>query len=404
MIKVLYIHHVGTFGGASRSLLEIIKSFPENSVDACLISQKGNTVDFFQKAGVKTIEAKGISQFDNGRYYHYNGLRWLILLRELVYLPFTFLAIIKAKKIYKDFDIIHINEIQLIIPALFAKKIFKRPIVIHSRSLQQSDLKSFRTRIIRDQLLKIAEIIIPIDKAVEQSLPVGLNTRVVHNGFDPVSLLTNMNTVNEWSKVRKRRLNIGMVGNIIRHKGMDEFVEAARILVTEGFDINFIIVGDKTAPRTILAKILKGLKISHDIREDLVKKIDKYKLEKYFYLLPFTSNLSYVYPQFDVLCFPNQTDAIGRPVFEAAYFKKPSIVCLSSILGDTFIDKETGLNVEAKNPLALVKAIKYFYNNLSEIERMGLNAYNLAINTHNSKLNAIKILDIYKEIVNKNDR
>lgn len=400
MKKILYIHHAGVFGGASRSLLELIKAFPENTVEPFLITQKGNTSDYFEKSGIRTLVTKGISQFDNGKYYHYKGLRWFILFREFVFLPYTFSVILKASKEFKNIDIIHVNEIQLIIPAVFAKWVFKKPLVVHSRSLQQSDLNSFRTRMIRNWLRNNAEIIIPIDKAVEASLPPGLRTRVVHNGFNPATLNVDSLAKDGLVKIPVRKMNVGMVGNLIGHKGFDEFIEAANILVAEGYDINFVVVGDRNVKINIIAKLIRIIGLSHNIRDSIIDKIDKYKLNGFFHLLPFTSNLADVYSRFDVLCFPNQTDAIGRPVFEAAYYCKSSIVCLTKIMGDTFIDGETGINITAKSPEHLAECIKYLYDNPSEISRMGLNARELTKSTHDSKKNSLKVLDIYYKILN----
>lgn len=400
MIKVLYIHHSGVFGGASRSLLEMIKSFPEGSVEAYLITQKGNTSDYFKKSKIQTITTKGISQFDNGQYAHYKGWRWIILIREILYLPFTIIGIFKAKKTFKSIDLIHVNEVQLIIPAIIAYFIFRKPIIVHSRSLQQSNLQSFRTRIIRNLLNKYSKVIIPIDEAVKASLPPGLNTVVVHNGFNPVNLTVDTNSKEYWDNIPPRKLTIGMVGNLIGHKGFDEFIEAANVLVAEGYDINFVVVGDRNVKINMMAKLLRIIGLNHNIRDSIINKIDKYKLNGFFHLLPFTSNLSDVYNRFDVLCFPNQTDAIGRPVFEAAYYGKPSIVCLTKIMGDTFIDGETGINITAKSPKHLSECIKYLYDNPSEISRMGINAHELTKSTHDSKKNSIKILDIYYKILN----
>jgi len=87
-VSVLYIHHCGVFGGSSRSLLEIIKAFPEKSVKPYLITQKGITSKIFKDLGIETIETIGISQFDNTKIGYYRGFRWLILLREFFYIIF----------------------------------------------------------------------------------------------------------------------------------------------------------------------------------------------------------------------------------------------------------------------------------------------------------------------------
>jgi glycosyltransferase involved in cell wall biosynthesis len=201
--------------------------------------------------------------------------------------------------------------------------------------------------------------VIPIDEAVNASLPPGLNTIVVHNGFNPSTLKLDSNDKNYWDSIPQRKFTVGMVGNLIGHKGFDEFIEAANVLVKEGFDINFIVVGDRKIKVNFITRMLRLVGLSHNIRDSIVNKITNYNLSGFFHLLPFTTDLADVYSRFDVLCFPNQTDAIGRPVFEAAYYGKPSIVCLSKVMGDTFIDRETGINIRAKSSSDLIESIKF---------------------------------------------
>ena len=69
---------------------------------------------------------------------------------------------------------------------------------------------------------------------------------------------------------------------------------------------------------------------------------------------------------------------------------------------DTIIHNETGICIQPKSSKALADAIKYFYNNPSEIERMGKNANELAWKNFDIKRNALKLLNVYKEVLEKN--
>ena len=105
-ISVLYFHHSGYYGGASRSLLEMIEAFPDKEVEPFLLTQTGRVGEIFRERGIDVIETVGISQFDHTRYGHYRSFRWLILLREIFYFPFTVSAIIKARLKWKNIEII----------------------------------------------------------------------------------------------------------------------------------------------------------------------------------------------------------------------------------------------------------------------------------------------------------
>ena len=103
-VHVLYLHHAGAFGGASRSLLELIAAFPAGSVAPRVIVPRGAVPLLLRDSGIAVREAIGISQFDCTRYGHYRGLRGLILLRELCYLPFTLSALLSARRRWPDID------------------------------------------------------------------------------------------------------------------------------------------------------------------------------------------------------------------------------------------------------------------------------------------------------------
>ena len=147
MIKVLYIHHSGVFGGASRSLLESISVIKNKGIKPIVLLPEGSATTAFRALGIETISVKGLSQFDNTKYGYYRGFRWLIVLRELMLLPFTFAGILKAKKLHPDIDLIHINEITNLPSLIFSSILFKQKKVMHIRSLQRSS-QGFRNKII----------------------------------------------------------------------------------------------------------------------------------------------------------------------------------------------------------------------------------------------------------------
>ena len=134
-ISVLYIHHSGVFGGASRSLMELIQAFPNGEVQAHLLTQVGQVPTVFRERAIPVIDTVGLTQLDQTRYGYYRGLRWLILLREIAYIPFTIVGVLRAKYKWKNIDLIHVNEVTNIFSILLVKFIFRCPIVVHVRSV-----------------------------------------------------------------------------------------------------------------------------------------------------------------------------------------------------------------------------------------------------------------------------
>ncbi|HTO27637.1 MAG TPA: glycosyltransferase, partial [Devosia sp.] len=112
----------------------------------------------------------------------------------------------------------------------------------------------------------------------------------------------------------------------------------------------------------------------------------------------FTQRISEAYGLMDVLCFPSHFDAPGRPVFEAAFAGKPSIVCLSDPKPDTLIDGVTGLAIPARDPVALADAIERLYRNPELARSMGEAAAEMAHRTFDPQKNAADLLALYRGI------
>jgi len=402
-ISVLYIQHSGTFGGASRSLLEMIRAFPSGSVKPHLITQKGNVAIIFKEEGIPVIDTLGISQFDNTRYGYYRGLRWLILIREIWYIYYTIKTLIIAKRDWKNIDIIHINEITNIVAITFAKIIFKKPLIVHVRSVQQDHKAPLRYLFVKSIIERCADCIIAIDKTVRNSLPQDLSVRIIHNGFTndkDENYIHEKKESEDLSKLFKTRdgyLKIAMVGNLLIYKGVFEFVKAAKICIDEGYKIIFYLIGGNPHSRLSFKKtILKKLKLFHYIDLEIRSFIQKHDLYKNLYIIDFTEDIHTVYENIDILCFPSYLNAVGRPVIEASFYKVPSIVAITDPLDDTMIDDETGICIQKKNPQDLAGAIEYFYSNQQEIDRMGQAAFQLALENFDAKKNAEKMLKIYQ--------
>lgn len=399
-LSVLYIHHNGDFSGAQRSFLEMLNAFPINAVKPHVVIQKGKFAEFLKKEGVPVIATRGIAKFDNTQYGYYRGLRWLILAREIVSIPFTFIAMARARLKWKDIQIVHVNEVTALLPIILAKVLFKKPVVVHVRSVQQTKKAHFRIRLVKFALTHFANKIIAIDETVKNSLPSGLDVQVVHNGFAIDSVKKYSGSIkDDLVKLPNRRLKVGMVGSLLQLKGVYDFIEAAKLCVDKNMDIDFIIVGDN--PRNlggISGALLKKLGFANDVKSDVEQFVQQKGLASHVHLIGFALNIEEIYKHIDVLCFPSHLNAVGRPVFEAAFLKVPSIVAITNPLADTMIDGKTGICIEPKNPPALAEAIEYFYSRPDEITRMGEIAYELAWKYFDIKKNALEVLDMYGEL------
>jgi glycosyltransferase involved in cell wall biosynthesis len=403
-ISVLYIHHSGAFGGASRSLLEMIRAFPTGSVKPYLITQKGNVATIFKEEGIPVIDTLGISQFDNTRYGYYRKHRWFLLFREIFYGFFTLHSIVRARRQWKHIDVIHVNEITNILSFVISKLLFKKSIIVHCRSVQQDKTARLRYSFISLILRKYADHLVAIDKTVKQSLPKNLKISVVHNGFTMKSLgeSEKSNHVNKVLNAPQGYLKVAMVGNLLAFKGVYEFIEAARICIQKKLKILFFLIGGNPGiKKSLRTAFLEAFYLFHNVELAAKTIIHKSNIDDFVHIVKFTKNIHEVYKNIDILCFPSHLNAVGRPVLEAALFKVPSIVAITNPLDDTIIDNETGICIKPKDTKALADAVEYFYSKPEEIKRMGELAYKLALKNFDIRENAKKILEIYQQHVQK---
>jgi len=399
-LRVLYIHGVGPFGGSSRSLFEAVRGFEPGTVDPFFIAASGTATTFFREVAVDLIETRGLSRFDNTRYSFYRGVRWIVVLRELFHVPFMLAALLKAKRRWKSVDVIHANEITEIFSMMLARWLFAAPTVVHVRSMQRPDESVWRNRWLRNRLRRVSAVV-AIDENVRSTLPLDVAVEVIHNAFTPkVAAEPDPQLVSRIQALSKTSLKVGFVGNLHHGKGLEDLLEASAIVIGQGKDVEFVLVGGETASGDGLqGAILRRLGLRQNIKTSLKEQVAERGLAHAYHFLGATNDIQRAYEAMDVLCFPSHFEATGRPVFEAAFSGVPSIAALNDPRPDTLAHGETGLAVPQKDPEKLAAAIAFLADNRSEVARMGANALALAHRNFDPATNSRRLLGLYRRLV-----
>lgn len=398
-LRVLYLHLTGAFGGSSRSLYEAIRAFPAGQVEPVFVTQRGTVQQFFSQLG-KVYTTRGLTQFDDTRYSHYRGLRWLVLLRELSYLPGTWWTLRRVRQQVGPVDLIHLNEFTGLIPLWIARRIFGAPAVVHVRSVAREGSASRRTRWVYRMLRTHARAVVAIDETVRGSLPPDLAVEVIHNGFAPkASSQEDAALAERLKSLRADSFKVGFVGNLLKVKGILELIDAARLLKERGLNVEFLVVGDDAqSSRGLKASLLKMAGLRQNMRAEVEAFLDAHGLRDRVHLVGFTPNLAQVYRAMDVLCFPSHYDAPGRPIFEAAFFSVPSIVAVRQPKRDTLIHEQTGLAIEPHAAGQLADAIERLAKDQGYAKQLGANAKALAETNFDIATNAGRLLRAYRGV------
>jgi len=392
-VDVLYLHPAGAYGGASKSLIELYQILRKDGVRAMVLTPSGSAAAAFAEAGMSTITIPGLSQFDNTRYGHYRGVRWLILLRELAYLPLSLLAIWRLRR--HRFDVLHVNEVTLLPMALFAKRLLGLPMVVHVRSLQCEPNYSRRSKLFGYWLKQHADAVIAIDCTVAQTLDSTLPLNIVHNGLGVVHSGHN----NKAPCLQGQPLRVGFMGVLIALKGVYELVDAMRILKGRSVDIECVIAGANAREvHGVRAWALRKLGFARDVRTELEQLIHRHGLERQVRLLGFVKDVHAIYPTLDILCFPSYLNAAGRPVFEAAFFGVPSVVAIDDPLPDAVVHGETGLAIPRPNPELIADALQSLAQNDEFRMALGRRAQTWALELFSIENSAAAVLRIYQQL------
>ncbi len=391
-MHVIYLHHTAAFGGSSKSLIELWDALRmSGKVQGTILCSSGPAARRFQDVGLDTIEVRGLAQWDDTKHNFYRGFRWLVLLRELLLWPGTLWSLWKLRR-KGPFDLIHINELNLLLPGFILKKWLKVPLVVHVRALQRGQGGDFRTRWISRILAQHADAIIAIDETVRRTLPEAQEVHVIHN-----SLRVDAGPPKQRPEGPMR---VAMIGTLLATKGVFEFMEAAHLCAAKGANIQFLVVGENV--RTVSGLrgwLLKRLNLSRDVRAELESYVGRHGLSDRVTFTGFIDDVQSVYRTIDVLCFPSHLDAPGRPVFEAAFFGVPSVVAVQDPTADTLVPGVTGICLSNSDPTALADALLWLSEHPDERQAMGAKAMDMAKANFNPALNANRMISVYNAVV-----
>ena len=394
-LRVLYLHPFRARGGATKSLVEVLLAMPRGAICGTAVASSGLAAEMLVGAGLDVIAVWGIAQWDNTRFGHYRGWRWLILLRELAYWPATIRGLRKAAQ-KGSYDLIHCNEITAMMVGILAKWMFHAPLVMHVRSLQRdrngSRMSAYLLRILRNR----ADAVIAIDDAVRRTLPTEQIVDVIHNGLAAPPELPTRNG--------DPRFCVGIVGVLHRSKGLYEFVEAARILRDRGVVVRLLVVGENVRHLSgISGWLLRKVDLARDVRGELEDFVAQHSLQDVVEFSGFVADIRHVYSRIDVICFPSHLDAPGRPVFEAALFGRPAIVAMRDPTMDVVIPGETGLCITEPTPNGIADAIAAMAQDVEGTREMGRRARRIALSRFDARIAAAKTIELYRRVTARSE-
>ena len=129
--------------------------------------------------------------------------------------------------------------------------IFRKPLVVHVRSLNYRNNKSLKSNLHFKILKKFADKILAIDQDVLKTVNIKNKTIILRNILD-------LKVKNKKKKFTKE-LRIGYIGSYLKYKGIENLIKAAEELILKGYKIKLIFAGKFLDRSFLLKKLLNWL-------------------------------------------------------------------------------------------------------------------------------------------------
>lgn len=149
---------------------------------------------------------------------------------------------------------------------------------------------------------------------------------------------------------------VSFAGRLIKEKGVYEFINAAKILISQGIKVRFKLAGD------LDPKNPSGFSLEY---------IKKLKKENLIEVLGFQKDISLLYSNSNIICLPSYREGLPKSLIEAAAASRAIVTTDVPGCRDAIIPNVTGLLVPVKNSQKLAEAIKWLIVHRDERIKMG---------------------------------
>lgn len=275
MKKVLFVNFTQIYGGGE-VYLENILNFRDEKTEKYLITPENKVINNLNK-DIKIIKG----------YYKSGGLKNIC--NYIQYIK----EIILIQKIIKEYRIEYIffNGIEAgYIAPFIGKKVFKISIW-HINFISKNFLKSFFLKLMLKSLDNFILITKSQKKTIENLIGKNYNSKLklIYNGIDEKKFF--------YSEVQnKDKIKIAQISRLEKHKGIYDLIETFKDLKLK--NVELLIAGEGKE------------------RENIIKKIKEYNLEKNIKLVGFIKTSTFL-KEVDILVLPSYSEGLPLILLEA---------------------------------------------------------------------------------------
>jgi glycosyltransferase involved in cell wall biosynthesis len=347
-IKILQIT-TSTVGGPGQLVLDLAKYLDQEKFEVSVGFGPGYALDEeFHKEGIRTFH---ISMSRN--------IAPLVNIKGF----FQIYKLIKRER----FDIVHTHcSIGSFLGRIGAKMAGCPIIILQDQGLAfakdyQSIISPKRIYLLVERLLEpwtdwyiaVSEALRQIEFKNKVAKPEKVS--VIYNGIDNTEFNTRVDVekVKEEVGLNSKIPVIGVIGRLEPQKRVDVFLRAASMIITSGFYIQFLIVGDGP-----LRKELETLAVNLNIAEKVL-------------FLGWRRDVYKLLAVMDIFCLSSGWEGMPLVVLEAMSMGRPVISTRVRGIDEVVENRKTGIIVPLNDPKALAEACILLLNNYDLAAKMG---------------------------------
>lgn len=292
---------------------------------------------------------------------------------------------------YKKVDLIHLHETQMRLACLFAKTLFRRPLIVtlHGNDIRNPDKQKVQEIVGKLILNSASKVICVSEELKDMAVSRGVDENkaiVIQNGIDVLRYSNTKPCKEIRKKIGEKSIIVMYLGRIVPEKGVDIIIEAAKKIADKNQKIKFVICGYGSEENKLKNRVLQ-YKLENTV--SFLGKIDNESAPSYLKAADiFVSHFRLTHA------------GIGINILEAMACSLPVIVGRNK---ETLKDIEkngAGLTVDCENPSELANAILRLAKNKKTRGNMGKNGHNLVSSKYNLNTKFKEVEKAYREFLN----
>lgn len=351
-LKVLYVSHSSGLYGAEKCLLTLVKGLDKNKfIPVAVVPAEGPLKKKLEEHGVKVLVFPLVWWIPIHKSAEFTKDRDMLSRCERL------AALIKDEGI----DIVHTNT-SIIAEGAIAAKIAGKPHVWHLHEILEGHPSlnpAMPLYLVYRFIDFFSESIVVVSEALKDKLIGSISPeriKVVHNGIEVPEGGTAHTPLRDELKIPKDAILVCTIGPVIKEKGHDTFVEAARKVIEKNKKIVFISIGD-----------IGDFALSSRLR----KAIKNYSIKDSFKFLGYRKDVFRILKEIDIYVVSSKTESFSLSAIEAMAAGKPVVATRCGGPEEIVIEGETGFLIPTDSPEAMAERINYLSENPEKRAKLG---------------------------------